>query len=291
MSGCRLCPRSCGIDRSRTPGYCGVTSTLRVARAALHHWEEPCISGERGSGTVFFSGCPLRCIFCQNHEISTHSLGREITTARLSEIFHELAEAGAHNINLVSPTQYTPQILEAMEMGMPDLPVVWNTGGYEKVDTLRTLAGRVDIYLPDFKYAFSDTAARYSCAPDYPEVALAAIGEMVSQTGKPQFGEDGMLKRGVILRHLVLPGHRKESIEIIRRLAATFSPDDILLSIMSQYTPYEGCELPPELRRRVCSYEYDSVVEAALEAGFGGFMQDRRSAKEEYTPDWDFSGV
>lgn len=291
MSGCMLCPRECGIDRSARVGACGMTSALRVARAGLHFFEEPCISGLRGSGAIFFSGCPLGCVFCQNHAISLGAKGREITTARLHEIFGKLAAAGAHNLNLVSPTQFTPQILEAMAGGMPDLPVIWNTGGYEKRETIRSLAGNVDIYLPDFKFAYADSARRYAGAPDYPEVALAAIEEMLLQTGKPCFDEKGMLTRGVMVRHLVLPSHRKESIDLIRILAARFSPDDILLSVMSQYTPYEGCNLPPELRRRLCSFEYDSVVEAACEAGFHGFMQDRRSAKEEYTPLWDFSGV
>jgi len=294
MEHCRLCPRECGAARqSGQRGLCGADRSLRVARAALHFWEEPCISGEAGSGTVFFSGCPLGCRFCQNYEISARCFGKEITVKRLAEIFLELQQQGANNINLVSPTQYVPQIIGALEMAGPELkiPVVYNTGGYEKVETLRMLEGYVDIWLPDAKYAAPLRAKNYSQAEDYPRVALAAIAEMLRQAGAPVFDQNGMMRRGVIVRHLVMPGGMQDSFRVLEQLAKLREKQQFLLSLMSQYTPYRKDENYPELNRRVSSYEYRRVCEYARELGFEGFQQERSSAKEEYTPDFDLTGV
>jgi len=292
--GCTLCPRMCGAPRRKGGlGLCGAGALPRVARAGLHFWEEPCLSGTRGSGAVFFSGCPLGCRFCQNRRISAENFGKEVTPRRLSEIFLELQQAGAHNINLVSPTQYVPQILEALALARPRLalPVVYNTGGYERVETLRLLEGAVDIWLPDAKYADPARAQRYSGAADYPEAAFAAIAEMLRQAGPPVYDAQGMLLRGVVVRHLVLPGGMRDSFEVLRRLAALRQSCDFLLSLMSQYTPYRRDEQCPELNRRISTYEYRRVYECALQLGFDGFMQERSSAREEYTPAFDLSGV
>jgi len=294
LQNCRLCPRQCGADRlGGNRGYCGADNRLVVARAALHFWEEPCISGTKGSGTVFFSGCPLGCRFCQNFEISARRFGKEISVDRLAEIFLELQHQGAHNINLVSPTQYVPHIIEALDKAKPRLsiPVVYNTGGYERVETLRLLEGYVDIWLPDAKYADPVRAKNYSAAEDYPETAFAAIGEMLRQTGKPEFFADGTMRRGVIVRHLVLPGGMKDSFAVLDRLARLHEKYPFLLSLMAQYTPYRKDEIYSELNRRISTYEYRRVCEYAQQLGFEGFQQERSSAKEEYTPSFDLTGV
>ena len=289
---CRLCPRKCGADRVNSMGFCGMGQTLRLARAALHHWEEPCISGTNGSGAVFFSGCVMRCVFCQNYEISAGGKGKDISIQRLSEIFLELQEQGAHNINLVNPTHYVPQIIRALDKtgDRLEIPVVYNSGGYERVETLRALSGYVDIYLPDIKY-FSDGLAReLSDAPDYFETAMAAAEEMLRQTGKPDFAENGLLKKGVVIRHLVLPYHYRESVEVIRRVGERFGKD-VLFSLMSQYTPFGRAKDIPRLDRRTTTFEYRKALDAVYEAGLEGFMQERSSAKEEYTPDFDMTGI
>ena len=294
LSQCHLCPRGCGANRAAgETGYCGVDSRLRVARGALHFWEEPCISGTKGSGTVFFSGCPLGCRFCQNFEISARRFGKEITVDRLAEIFLELQQQGAHNINLVSPTQYVPHIIKALDRAKPQLaiPVVYNTGGFERVETLKRLEGYVDIWLPDAKYADSTRAKNYSAAENYPEAAFAAIAEMLRQAGKPEFFPDGTMRRGVIVRHLVLPGGMKDSFAVLERLAVLREKQDFLLSLMAQYTPYRKDECYSELNRRISTYEYRRVCEYAQQLGFEGFQQERSSAKEEYTPDFDLTGV
>lgn len=259
---------------------------MRICRAALHEWEEPCISGERGSGTVFFSGCPLHCVFCQNKEISGGGVGREVSVNELSRIFLDLQEQGAHNINLVTPTHYIPQIAEALSLVKDKLgiPVVYNTGGYERVESLQMLKGLVDIYLPDFKYYDSALSARLSGAPDYREVATDAIREMIDQVGEPRFDGD-MLRRGVIVRHLVLPGKRADSIRCMEHLHENFGNKNILISLMSQYTPIVG--VPEDLSRHVTTFEYDSVCKKAVELGFEGYFQERTSAKDTYIPDWD----
>ncbi len=289
---CRLCPRACGADRTASYGFCGGTDGITAARAALHFWEEPCISGTSGSGTVFFSGCHLHCRFCQNHSISAVPSGKRITPARLAEIFLSLQEQGAHNINLVTGSHVLPWILEALDLCRTSLriPIVYNCGGYESVESIRALNGYTDIYLPDFKFFDAETARSYAKAPDYPEIAEAALAEMLGQTGPPLL-KDGLMERGCIVRHLVLPGHRKESIALLEHLAKVFGTDAFLLSLMAQYTPMREDPLYPELNRRITKMEYNSVMDAALELGFQGFFQDKASATSDYTPEFDLSGI
>ena len=287
---CTLCPRRCGAERTETEGhgFCGMPAGLRVARAALHLWEEPPLSGTRGSGTVFFSGCTLRCCYCQNREISAGGFGRAITTERLREIFEELIAQGAHNINLVTPTHFLPWLLPALAPKLP-VPVVYNCGGYESVETLRLLEGKADVYLPDLKYADAALAARLSAAPDYFPAATAAIREMFRQTG-PYVMADGLLKRGVMIRHLVLPGQPDNTRRCIDWVAETFSPGQVLFSLMSQYTPQPGSEGP--LGRHVTAGEYRSAVAYMKNCGItDGFTQERTAAREEYTPPFDLTGV
>ena len=288
--GCKLCPRQCNIDRSSGKGFCGMGDRLTAARASLHHWEEPCISGTNGSGAVFFSGCVLRCVYCQNYDISAERKGVEISTERLAEIFMELKAQGAHNINLVNPTHFVPQIIKALDIVKDELviPVVYNTGGYERVETLKMLEGYIDIYLPDVKY-YSEETAKLSSAPDYFDTAMSAVEEMIRQTGAPVF-EDELLKRGTIIRHMVLPYLYKDSIEVIRRIGERFG-DRILFSLMSQYTPFYKAKDDPRLNRRITTFEYNKALDAVLEAGLHGFMQERSSAKEEYTPEFDLRGL
>lgn len=290
---CALCPRSCKADRTKTTGFCGGKDKLKAARAALHFWEEPCISGDKGSGTVFFSGCVLKCCFCQNYPLSAENFGKEITVERLSEIFLELQEKGAHNINLVNPTHFVPWILNALDLIKAELkiPVVYNSGGYETIETIKALRGYVDIFLPDFKYIDSESAKKYSLAPDYMDFALPAIKKMAEISGKPQFDSDGIMKKGTIVRHLVLPSHRSESIKLLGILRESFPQDEIMLSLMSQYTPcYKSFDFS-EISRRISTFEYNQVLKKAEELGFKGFMQERSSAKEEYTPPFDLSGL
>lgn len=292
-AACRLCPRACGADRAAgETGICGAGASLRVARAAPHLWEEPPISGERGSGTVFFSHCPLGCVYCQNRNISSGGFGIDITTDRLCDIFFELGEKGVHNINLVSPTQYAPHIAEAIRMAKEkgfSLPFVWNTGGYESVETLRALEGLVDIYLTDFKYADGSLAARYSGAEDYPTVALSALCEMVRQQPKCVYDGD-LLLRGVIVRHLVLPTHADDSRAVIKQVYEAFG-DSVILSLMSQYTPRGDCGFA-ELSRQVDANEYESIVDFALSLGVtNAFIQDGMSASESFIPEFDTTGV
>ncbi len=287
---CTLCPRRCGAERTATEGrgFCRMGATLRIARAGLHHWEEPPVSGTQGSGTVFFSGCTLRCVFCQNHDISAGGFGREISVERLRQIFRELIDQGAHNINLVTPTHFTPWILEALEDPLP-VPVVWNCGGYESVDTLRQLAGKVDVYLPDLKYADSQLAAPLSAAPDYFEVATAAIEEMVRQVGEVVI-EEGLIKKGVIIRHLMLPGQLPNTKACIDWVARTFRPGQVLFSLMSQYTPQPNAE--GNLARTVRKSEYKAAAQYMADCGItDGFLQEDSSAKPEYTPPFDLTGV
>lgn len=292
---CVLCPRMCRADRQGgKKGFCGAGGEVRLARAALHHWEEPCISGTGGSGTVFFSGCQLKCCFCQNYRISHECFGADITEDRLCDIFLSLQTQGAHNINLVSATPYTDAVLRVLDRirGRElSVPVVWNSGGYERVETLRRLEGYIDIYLPDLKYRDNARADAYSSAPDYFETALAAISEMYRQTGKYEMGEDGILRRGTVIRHLVMPGGRADSMQVIDEIARHFPTDGILLSLMSQYTPFWRAEEFPEINRRVTTFEYRSVCERVQHYGFDGFFQEKSSAKEEYTPPFDLDGV
>lgn len=287
---CTLCPRRCGARRTEEggEGFCGMPSTPVVARAMLHHWEEPCISGTRGSGAVFFSGCVLGCVFCQNGSISRERFGKQVSVKRLREIFEELIGQGAHNINLVSPTPYVPAILEALEQPLP-VPVVWNTGGYERVETLRMLEGKVRIWLPDLKYADSDLAKAYSGAADYFDAAAAAIREMHRQVGDWVM-EDGLLKSGVVIRHLLLPGGLHNAKAVMDWVAENFRPGQVLFSLMSQYTPQPGAE--GVLARRVTGGEYRAALAYMKNVGIGdGYCQDSSSARREYTPEFDLSGI
>ena len=303
MKNCTLCPRNCHADRlTGKTGYCGQTAEIRAARAALHFWEEPCISGTAGSGTVFFSGCVLRCIFCQNANIAQGKAGKEISSERLTEIFLELQEKKANNINLVTPTQFVPQIADALyrakDQGLT-IPVVYNTGSYEKVETLQMMDGLVDIYLPDLKYVSAELGKKYSGAADYFEVASAAIAEMVRQVGKPVFVEKEdlkqentpLMKRGVIVRHLVIPGNISDSKTVIRYLCETYG-DDIFISIMSQYTPLREFPEHPELNRRLKPREYDKIVDFALDLGVeNGFLQEGDVAEESFIPEFNGEGI
>ena len=304
MKICTLCPRMCAVDRkSGERGICGQTTEIKVARAALHFWEEPCISGEMGSGAVFFSGCALHCVFCQNENIANGTAGKVISTERLGEIFLELQEKGANNINLVTPGQFVPQIIKAVELARNQnlkIPIVYNTSSYENVDTIRSLEGIVDIYLPDFKYMDPFLAAKYSHAPDYPQTAKAAIAEMVRQQPRPVFaweekrGEDvpkeacegAVMKRGVIVRQLLLPGCLKDARNIVRYLYETYQ-NKIYVSLMSQYTPLEHVRDYPELAHRVSRRTYDRYVDAAIALGITqAFIQEPGVAKESFIPDF-----
>lgn len=289
FQNCTLCPRACGVDRSAGQrGFCGQSATLRVARAALHPWEEPVLAQSGGSGTVFFSGCTLRCSFCQNHAISAGGFGKEITSERLREIFLELIDQGAQNINLVTPTHFLPAILPALTPKL-SVPVVYNCGGYERVQTLRELDGLVDIYLPDFKYADSQLAAQLSAAADYPEVAEAAIEEMLRQTGAPVFDGERLV-RGTIVRHLILPGQVDNSLAVLDRLEKWRR--EIILSIMRQYTPMPPASHTPPFDRAVTDDEAAAVLSWAQLCGFRhGFFQDAESMGENFIPKFDGSGV
>ncbi|MBQ9501336.1 MAG: 4Fe-4S cluster-binding domain-containing protein [Lentisphaeria bacterium] len=300
MSGvCELCPRRCGVVRPETltqerpPGVCASPLQPVVARAALHFWEEPVISGTRGSGAVFFGGCNLHCVFCQNHGISTRSAGKQITAERLRQIYFELIAQGAHNIDLVTPTHFTEAILTSLAEPLP-VPVVWNSNAYERVETLRRLAGKVQIYLPDLKYADDRPAARYSSAPDYFETARAAILEMFSQTGPFRMGDDGLLRSGVVIRHLILPGCIENSKRVIDFVAETFKPGTVLFSLMRQYLPCGKVspEAFPELDRRITEEEYHEVEQYLFDSPVeDGFVQEADSAAEEFIPVFDGSGV
>jgi len=295
MQNCTLCPRDCHADRlSGYFGYCGQTAEITAARAALHFWEEPCISGDKGSGTVFFSGCNLRCVFCQNHDIALGKKGKSLSPERLTEIFMELQKQGAHNINLVTPSHFIPQIRQALinakTMGLT-LPIVYNTGSYEKVSSLRMLEGLIDIYLPDLKYFSSELSKAYSHAPDYFEKATSAISEMFRQVGKPQFDNNNLMKKGVIVRHLLLPGQTKDSKKILRYLHETYH-NDIYVSIMNQYTPLAHVAAIPELNRNVTVAEYDRILRFAETIGIEqGFKQEGSAADESFIPPFDFEGL
>ena len=262
---CTLCPRKCGVDRENARGICGESNILRVARASLHMWEEPCLSGDVGSGTVFFTGCNLGCIYCQNYNITHEHHGKEITTERLAEIFLELQEKGAANINLVTAVHFTPHIIQALDIARKNglkLPIVYNSSGYERPETLKMLDGYIDIYLPDYKYFDPVLAKKFSFAPDYPSVVREALREMFRQVGTPVFDADGMMKKGMIVRHLVLPAHTADSMNVLSDLHEAFG-DDIYISIMSQYTPCRTFEDTPELSRKLTRYEYKKVTDFA----------------------------
>ncbi len=287
--GCRQCPRNCGGDRSRMRGFCGMPQDIYISRCAPHFWEEPPISGTRGSGTVFFTGCNLKCVFCQNAEISRDHLGEMISPEALAERMLLLAEQGVHNLNLVTATHYAESLIPVLKAvrAQTRIPIVWNSSGYESVEVLRRLEGLVDIYLPDFKYISSELSSAYSAAPDYAEVASAALLEMHRQTGAPVFDSDGIMRRGMIIRHLVLPGCRKDSIEVVRHLAKLLPVDGFKLSLMRQYTPEFAMNTPyKNLHRRVTDFEYTSVTEEALRLGLNGYTQGKDSATAKFTPNF-----
>lgn len=289
---CRLCARNCGIDRTKAAGCCKATADMYIARAALHFWEEPPISGKNGSGTIFFSGCSLSCVFCQNHEISRGRNGKAISIDELVNIMLRLQSDGAHNINLVTPTHFIPSISEAIKLAKLKgltIPIVYNTGSYETTESLKLLDGIVDIYLPDLKYFTPKTAGQYSNAPDYPEVAKAAIAEMFRQVGEPIFDEEGIMKRGVIVRILLLPGHVAEAKLSLKYLLDTYG-DKIYVSLMNQYTPMTG--MKPPLDRRVTREEYRQLTDYAAKLGLiNGFTQDFGTANESFIPPFDNTGI
>lgn len=295
LKQCTLCPRDCKSDRlGGQKGYCNMTSSLMVARAALHMWEEPCISGEEGSGTVFFSGCSMRCVYCQNHNIAAGKAGKQISEERLSDIFIELQEKKANNINLVTPTHYILSIIHAIDMARKKglhLPIVYNCSGYEKVETLKMLEGYVDVYLPDLKYMSLEPARRYSDCKNYFEYASKAIYEMVRQTGKPDFDERGILRKGVVVRHLSLPGYLNESKQIIKYLYDTYG-DNIYISIMNQFTPMPGVASYPEINRKITQQEYEELVDYAIEIGIeNGYIQEEETASDSFIPEFNGEGV
>ena len=298
QKSCTLCPRYCNVDRDKgEKGICGQSSELKAARAALHFWEEPCISGKNGSGTVFFSGCSLHCVFCQNEGIANGTVGKLISVERLAEIFFELEAQGAHNINLVTPGHFIPQIKNALILAKKkglNLPIVYNTSSYESVEALKSLEGLIDIYLPDFKYMDSELAKKYSHAKDYPQRAKEAIAEMVRQTGEPCFdenGEEGLMKRGTIVRHLTLPGCLEDSKAILKYLYETYE-NQIYISIMNQFTPLSNVEAYPELNRTITEAEYEELVDYAIELGVErGFIQEGETAKESFIPDFNCTGI
>ena len=295
MNACNICPRKCNIDRLQNKGFCGEGQTMRISRIAPHFYEEPPISHKNGSGTVFFAGCNLRCVFCQNKDISQgERIGREYSQSELIEALVALQESGVHNINLVTPTHFVTQIVSVLEemkkRELLSVPVVYNSSGYESVDTIKRLDGLVDIYMPDLKYFSPELSQKYSSAPDYFEVASKAIVQMLRQRGRYKYSENNpeLLSSGVIIRHLVLPSHRKDSIDALTHIAKLIPTSDVLISLMSQYTPDFALDTPyTELHRRITSFEYNSVCNAATDLGFDGFMQARSSASSSYTPKFD----
>lgn len=295
LSQCRVCPRSCGIDRTAGRlGWCRAPYLPKVALVSRHDWEEPPISGTKGSGTVFFSHCNLGCVFCQNHDISQEGFGQEISVERLAEIFLEQQARGFHNVNLVSAAQFIPQAAKALEMAKVNglhIPVVYNSNGYESLEGLRMLEGLVDVYLPDFKYWNDDLGLEYSKVPHYRETASQAILEMRRQTGKDVFDSEGILQKGIILRHLVLPGQYKDSFKVLDWARENLG-ENAYVSLMSQYTPMHKAKEIKALSRRLTTFEYDKVVDHFFEIGLkNGFMQKRSSATSEYTPSFDLTGV
>ena len=295
MKECRVCPRNCSADRlSDQKGFCRVGAEIILARAALHMWEEPCISGKEGSGAVFFSGCSLGCKFCQNGQISRGQTGKKVTVDRLADIFLELQQQKANNINLVTAGHFLPQVAEAIEKSRNrglQIPVVYNSSGYEKSEMLKLLEGLVDIYLPDFKYMDPELAEKYSYARDYPEVAREALKEMVRQTGTPEFDRQGIMKKGVIVRHLLLPGHVKDSRRVLEYLLSTYGKE-IYISLMNQYTPMPAMKDDPRLSRKVTDREYQRLIDYGIQLGLeNGFIQEGETAKESFIPEFNGEGI
>lgn len=291
---CTLCPRMCRADRTKQTGFCGCKAEVLAARAALHFWEEPCISGTGGSGTVFFTGCTLKCCFCQNYPISQEGVGKSVSVDELAQIFLNLQKQGAENISLVTADPYLPSALEALELirNRLKIPVVYNCSGYERIEMLGLLSDYVDIYLPDLKYYDTGISEKYSRAADYFSCASKAIPEMIRQTGAPQFDERGILKKGVIIRHMVLPGQKEDSIRLLHWMKDHLETGTFLLSLMSQYTPFYHASEYPEINRRITTYEYNKVLDEAIRLGLtDGYMQEKSSAREEYTPPFNLEGI
>lgn len=288
---CNICPRKCNIDRNKQVGFCGMSDKIKIARAELHFWEEPCISGTNGSGTIFFSGCPLKCVYCQNNEISSGGFGKEISVSRLAEIFKELEEKGAHNINLVTPTHYSEQILDALKIYRPDIPIIYNCSGYESVETLKKFRGIVDIYLTDIKYFDGEVSKKYSKAENYFEAASCAVKEMISQQPENIFDENGIMKKGVIIRHLVLPLNVTQTKKILEWIKSEL-PDNVIISLMSQYLPVGKAYEYKEINRRLTTREYEKALDLFDKFGFvNGFMQELSSSKEDFIPPFNLEGV
>ncbi len=288
---CNSCPRKCNIDRTNRIGVCGVPAEYKVARAALHFWEEPCISGDRGSGTVFFSGCSLKCVYCQNYEISRECYGKTVSEEHLIEIFKNLEQQGAHNINLVNPTHYSLQLFETLKKYKPSIPVVWNTGGYDDAEILKKGDGLVDIYLTDIKYVSETVSKKYSGAEDYFSVASKAVLEMQNQIGENLFDGNGIMQKGLIIRHLVLPGNVSQAIKVLDWIKDNL-PEDTIVSLMSQYIPCAKAEEYPTINRRLSEREYDIVLNHAEKTGLENiFIQEPESSSEDYIPPFDLSGV
>ena len=287
---CNACPRGCNVDRKVSLGYCKSPEKFKLARASLHYWEEPCISGKNGSGAIFFSGCNLGCVFCQNYEISHGCKGVEVSDDDLVRIMKRLVDEGANNINFVNPTHYSLQLLRVLEKYKPPVPIVYNTSGYDSVETLKMLDGAVDIYLPDFKYIRPDKALKYSKAENYPQVAEGALAEMKRQVGDDAFDENGIMQRGMIIRHLVLPSNTNSSISVLDYLAENFG--DTYISVMAQYVPCGDLTEYKEINRRLTQREYDKVVNHIFDLGLQKiFVQELESALTDYIPDFDLTGV
>lgn len=293
MQNCTLCPRLCAVDRTKRFGVCHASDKVDIALVSLHQWEEPCLSGTNGAGTVFFSHCNMRCIFCQNHEISTEGKGITVSIERLAQIFLEQQARKAHCLDLVTPTHYLPQIIEALDIAKKqglNIPVAYNTSGYERPEMLEQLRGYVDIFLPDFKYYFKETAQEYSRAPNYPEIVKKAIQTMYTIVGKPVF-KDSIMQKGMIIRHLVLPWHYKESMEIVKYIWETYK-DDVYLSLMNQYTPMYKALTHPKLKRKLTTFEYDKVVDFALDLGFKNcYIQQGKTATTDFVPNFNGQNV
>ena len=290
---CRLCPRNCAVDRDGGNfGACGMGSSPVIARAAPHYGEEPCISGSRGSGTIFFSGCGLGCVFCQNREISAGRFGKSVSVEKLREIFLSFRDKGTHNINLVTPTHFAPAIAQALDGLELELPVIWNSSGYESIETLRMMEGLVQIYMPDMKFALSEPSARYSRAPDYLEIAAAAIREMYRQVGPFVLDEDGILRSGLLIRHLILPGQVENTRTVIDWVTENFKSDTVLFSLMSQYTPCGDLRGYPEINRLITAEEYEDCQRYLRYSSIvSGFVQDIDAPGEESIPDFDLTGI
>ena len=286
MRNCRLCPRQCGADRVAGTGLCGGGDAVRIAKVMRQMWEEPCICGEVGTGAVFFSGCTLGCVYCQNKDISRAAAGEYYTVDELARLFSQIGESGVCTLDLVTPSHYAVQVDAALGMCDLPVPVVYNIGGYELADTVRRYMSRADVFLTDFKYGSAETGEKYSYAPDYPEMAEESLREMYRIAGDPVYGDDGILKKGIVLRHLVLPGERRDSVKALERAAAAVPPDRVILSLMRQYTPGFASSEYKNLGRRVTTFEYEYVRDAAVEMGYSGYSQDAESATADYTPEF-----